>query len=567
MTALLGGHAITVMGEVYGDTAGVELGLSGGFANSRLNVGVGGSVTGRSDAVVTPGFSVSVNNAGYIGGNDAVRHIGGSSYGLVNTGVIAASFGDGVRVNSSAGTIANFGEITASFSGYGVLVSNSTTIGNTPVIVNYGSISGYFGGVRMSGFDNGTLHNHGDIAGGVSSSSGDDVVRNSGKIDGDIALNSGNDVFDGRGGTVTGEIQGGSGDDTYLIDNPGVELVEFVGLGADTVRTWVSFTLPDNIETLILQGDEEIDGIGNDQANTINGNNVANELSGGDGDDTLNGGWGDDILNGDGGNDTLRGHARADRMLGGEGDDTYFVDVIADQLVEYADEGTDHVHSPVSFALRDHSQHLENLTLTGVGNISGTGNGQVNTITGNDGDNTLNGADGNDLLFGGLGNDIFQDDNGIDEMTGGLGDDTYFVDSPIDQLFEFAGEGTDSVISGISFSLRSKSQYLENLTLTGTGDIEGTGNGQLNVITGNSGNNVLNGAGGADMLRGGAGDDIFQDDGGADQMIGGTGNDTYFVDHAADSLVEQAGEGTDSVFASLSLEKPESGDPDPDRQR
>jgi Ca2+-binding RTX toxin-like protein len=50
---------------------------------------------------------------------------------------------------------------------------------------------------------------------------------------------------------------------------------------------------------------------------------------------------------------------------------------------------------------------------------------------------------------------------------------------------------------------------LENLTLTGTGAINGTGNTLNNKITGNSANNILNGGAGNDTLTGGAGSDLF----------------------------------------------------------
>jgi len=50
---------------------------------------------------------------------------------------------------------------------------------------------------------------------------------------------------------------------------------------------------------------------------------------------------------------------------------------------------------------------------------------------------------------------------------------------------------------------------VENLLLTGTGNLNGTGNGLNNQITGNSGNNSLNGAAGIDTLTGGTGTDIF----------------------------------------------------------
>ena len=58
---------------------------------------------------------------------------------------------------------------------------------------------------------------------------------------------------------------------------------------------------------------------------------------------------------------------------------------------------------------------------------------------------------------------------------------------------------------------------IENLTLTGTAAINGTGNALDNVITGNDGNNVLTGLAGADTLFGAAGND---------KLIGGAGGDT-----------------------------------------
>ncbi len=82
---------------------------------------------------------------------------------------------------------------------------------------------------------------------------------------------------------------------------------------------------------------------------------------------------------------------------------------------------------------------------------------------------------------------------------------------------------------------------VENLTLTGSTGIWGYGNGLDNMLTGNSGNNKLFGLAGNDVIDGGAG---------IDRMWGGTGDDAYFVDNYRDSIFENAGEGTDSVFAS-----------------
>ena len=80
-------------------------------------------------------------------------------------------------------------------------------------------------------------------------------------------------------------------------------------------------------------------------------------------------------------------------------------------------------------------------------------------------------------------------------MVGGLGNDTYVVDDASDAVTEALNEGTDTVQSSVSYTLGAN---VENLTLTGGANINGTGNGDANVLTGNTGNNVLDGGVGAD---------------------------------------------------------------------
>ncbi|MBW8881078.1 MAG: calcium-binding protein, partial [Asticcacaulis sp.] len=189
--------------------------------------------------------------------------------------------------------------------------------------------------------------------------------------------------------------------------------------------------------------------------------------------------------------------------------------------------GIDLVFSSHSYTL---GNSVENLTLTGNGQVNGTGNGQNNVITGNNAANTLNGLAGNDLLDGG---------NSNDTMNGGLGDDTYVVGATGDVLTENVGEGIDLVRSSVDWTLGAN---FENLELTGNAGISGTGNTLDNKLTGNAGNNTLSGLDGNDTIDGGAGDDT---------MNGGLGNDTYYVDSGNDVVNENAGEGTDIVFASV----------------
>ncbi|KQT10531.1 hypothetical protein ASG40_20115 [Methylobacterium sp. Leaf399] len=135
-------------------------------------------------------------------------------------------------------------------------------------------------------------------------------------------------------------------------------------------------------------------------------------------------------------------------------------------------------------------------------------------ITGNAGANVLNGL------------------VGADTMSGGAGSDTYYVDNVSDRAIEATGAGTDLVYAAVSYSLAGSD--LENLTLTGTGNLNGTGNSLANVIIGNDGANILTGGAGADTF-------VFR-------TALGSGN----LDRIADfSVVDDTVQLTRSVFTAL----------------
>jgi Ca2+-binding RTX toxin-like protein len=172
-------------------------------------------------------------------------------------------------------------------------------------------------------------------------------------------------------------------------------------------------------------------------------------------------------------------------MVGGAGNDTYFVDNASDAAFENAGEGSDAVFASAHYGL---AADVETLVLQGGADLQGYGNNQANTLYGNTGNNLLNGAGAADTMYGGIGND------------------TYFVDNGLDQVVENVGEGADAVFSTVHFILPTN---VETLVLQGAAAANGTGNALANSIFGNSGDNRLDGQGAADTLTGNAGNDIF----------------------------------------------------------
>jgi Ca2+-binding RTX toxin-like protein len=315
--------------------------------------------------------------------------------------------------------------------------------------------------------------------------------------------NAGNDELNGGadddlldGGAGIDKLTGGAGNDTYVVDNTGDVITETGSDTDDVVKSSVSYTLALGVEQLILTGKAAINATGTADADALTGNDGAN------------------ILDGLGGADTLRG---------GLGNDIYIVDDAGDDVSENADEGTDLVRSSVSYVL---GAELENLELAGKGAINGTGNTLDNKLTGNDGDNRLDGGAGNDTLAGGKGND------------------TYVVSSGSDKIVEVAGAqgGIDTVESDVTVSLAPFAN-VENLQLTGSGNVNGAGNALANLLFGNSGDNTLDGGAGNDTLRGGGGTDVLK---------GGAGNDTYLLDSATITIDEGTSKDTgDTVQSGL----------------
>lgn len=356
-------------------------------------------------------------------------------------------------------------------------------------------------------------------------------------------------------------------------------------------------------------------------ATQINGTAGADNLSGTAAADQMDGLAGNDTLFGLGGNDRLYGSAGTDQLLGGIGNDSLYGGLDNDFLIggagaDYLDGGA----GTSDWAQYDTATAGIRVDLTAPGTNTGDAAGDRfvgienlfgtafnDTVRGNTGNNILWGGAGNDSIIGEAGDDALNAGAGTDTLAGGAGNDTYTIDGG-DTIIEAANAGTDLVNSSANYALAAN---VENLTLTGTAAINGSGNALANRLTGNGAANVLNGGTGADTLTGGAGNDVYVTDGGetiieaanagvdrvqssvtlalglnlenlvltgtaaingignvlansitgnaaantlnggggADTLIGGAGNDTYISD-GLDIITEAAGAGTDLVQSS-----------------
>jgi Ca2+-binding RTX toxin-like protein len=232
----------------------------------------------------------------------------------------------------------------------------------------------------------------------------------------------------------------------------------------------------------------------------------------------------DDVIYGRGGDDTIIGGSASGNIYGGDGNDSIDSSASLYGGYLYGEAGDDVI-------------------------TDGTGS---NNLYGGTGADKLYGRQGADGLYGGDGEDLLDGGVGDDAMTGGAGNDIYVVDSVGDSVVENAGEGTDEIRTGLATYSLAALANVEDLTGTGASGQRLSGNGLANAIAGAGGNDAIFGQAGNDRLSGGDGDDVLNGGLGADRMEGGLGNDTHQVDDSGDLVVELAGQGTDTVAASIS---------------
>ncbi|MEI7795711.1 MAG: calcium-binding protein [Methylococcaceae bacterium] len=429
----------------------------------------------------------------------------------------------------------------------------------------------------------------------IGGSGNDDL--NGGKDNDKLTGDAGNDTLNGGAGADT--MTGGDGNDYYFVDN----LKDFISEsnkvvtsgGKDTVDSvLLNYTLPTNVENLILSGNDVSNGTGNKADNAITGNAADNYLRGGEGKDTLTGGAGVDTLDGGFGIDTL---------IGGDDSDVYFMDNTEDTIIETAEGGElDQVNATVSFNLSS-AQNVEALELSGANAIDGTDTAIYNDlqknyqITSSVGSGVSQiivkfiGGDGNNRDDGGEGEDIlsnieiiqFSDGstiNAADVIAGTVDaptdttvvDETPVVETPIvkpvvkptvptvsnDAFERAATKPPKDMVFDWDFSQTENAETLDLSSLPSAinvrimalgGNDTLQGGGTVRWIDGGEGNDsILGGDGTADTLLGGAGDD-FLSAGGYSVYSSNNGNSSFWGYSGNDSAknVLSGGLGNDTL--------------------
>lgn len=444
--------------------------------------GTGISITGQYGR--TGKNTIQIGETGTVQATSGLGiDLGGSFSSLINFGSIYGISG-GVRMNSIEGLILNTGLISSS-TGTAIKIE-STSDNGTPTITNSGTIAGDYRAIQSeapkfkitnSGTitakqaigiaieteakSKATIINYGEISGETSLYLGDeaDYVENFGRIVGFINFNDGKNTFVNSGEVIASYLQ--FGNDNDIFNNNGGSLAGNVVMrNGDNVVSNIDGILGGNninYSTVISFGN------GQDRLDNTGGT-IMGSVEMGAGEDTFDNTNGTiksiDYLAGfvdlGAGNDTYYGEGAKVQgaVIGGEGDDRYYIDGESANIVEGPgpSEGNDTVISSSSYTLRE---NIEVLVLAGSGDSYGIGNDLNNILFANNGANRLAGRDGNDIAFGnsgddrihgGRGNDALNGGEGNDVLRGGKGNDTLLGEDGDDLLK--AGSGKDTLNGG-----------------------------------------------------------------------------------------------------------------------
>jgi Ca2+-binding RTX toxin-like protein len=258
--------------------------------NSRVDIGKTGVLTGERGALFQGDHQIIHNSGKVTGTNDIGITIHSNDVDLTNQGTITGTKTFGLNVEGADNHVVNgvHGVITGAAG-----VEFDAVKDDINTLVNHGTIK------ATAGFE---VAIFGNTDAGKESI---EDIRNDGKIEGNVMLGGGDDKFDNRGGSVTGVVAGGTGDDSYIVGKQHYRIAESDNGGDDTVTAYSSYKVAahQSIENTWLGGKANLNLTGNANAEFLHGNDGDNQIKGGGGDDFIYGGKGADILTGQGGAD------------------------------------------------------------------------------------------------------------------------------------------------------------------------------------------------------------------------------------------------------------------------
>ncbi len=362
-----------------------------------------------------------------------------------------------------------------------------------------------------------------------------------------IIGNSAANIINGKGGADY--MLGGLGNDLYIVDNINDIVFEDSSklTEIDTIASSVTYTLPENVEILILTGTANINGTGNNINDSIKGNTSNNSLLGGIGNDTLNGGGGRDTLTGGTGDTTFIVNTGISSILDlGDGEDSLTIakNAIANAIIHSDWTATNNTQNNGTTNIITDGYSVD-LTST-IGNngfkLTNMGRGTF-----------LNGSINADTIIGGTGNDTMNGGYGKNQLTGGSGDTTFIVNNGYSTISDL-GNGADSLVVGSSGTAEATlyADWTADTTTSNEGTAQLTTNGfyvDLKETSGHSGFKLRNLSHTATHLTGSSNSDSISCGSGNDTIYGFIGTDTLIGGKGIDSLVISGIDNTDLNIA------------------
>jgi Ca2+-binding RTX toxin-like protein len=308
--------------------------------------------------------------------------------------------------------------------------------------------------------------------------------------------NNNNDTLTSNSGVDT--LTGGAGNDTFYVNNALDVVVDTSSTSTNLVSSTASFTLPTNVNELILTGAAALKG----SANLGNDTLVANT-----GADTL-----------------VSGTSGADSLVGGSGSEIFIVNSTSDIVHDTSTTANNILETTVNFTL---PTDVNTLVITGAGAIAGTGNSHT------------------DSMVAGAGTDTLTAGSGVATMTGGAGNDTFVLTNTLDVVSDTYTTTSNVISSTVGYTLPTN---INTLIFTGSGALQGKANAGNDSLTANTGSDTLVAGAGQDTLVAGTT--------GTDSLVGGTGNDIFVVNNTADKVTDASTTNSNTIESSVTYTLP-----------